>query len=480
MRDSPSWSPCRCCSSAGCGRFRPSSGGRPGAAGPGTSSSRTCCCFSSTSSTSATTPTPRAGSTFRSCSSSTTPTPPRGWSGRATRWCASAARSRPRRLGRLPHRAPAPRARRHWECGELRRGCVASPRRSSSPSLAAGGGLRQVLLVPAALVRRPLLDQHLRRRPRAQPGALLRRDPAQEPAAYDLAKVRAAYPVVANFLGIADADPARLIFARRAAPWRRRAAPGDGAPPRRPNVVIVLLESFAAYKTGAFGNPLDPTPRFDALAREGTLYTRFFTPTWGTARSVWATVTGLPDVEPHLTATRNPLHRLAAHDPQRLHRLREALLPRRQPELGEHPRAAHRERRGAAHLRGGELRRAARRCLGDLGPRPLRGSEPRLLAAAAALRRDRPDLREPPPLHDPGEPRRLHRPPRRGRGGAPQRLRLGRRVQRLPLPRPRARRLRRRARAARAGSPTPSSSSTATTGCRRARRTSPPGTPPPD
>ena len=72
-------------------------------------------------------------------------------------------------------------------------------------------------------------------------------------------------------------------------------------------MVIVLLESFAAYKTGSFGNPLDPTPRFDALAREGTLYTRFFTPTWGTARSVWATVTGLPDVETDLTATRNPL-----------------------------------------------------------------------------------------------------------------------------------------------------------------------------
>ncbi|HEY6000914.1 MAG TPA: LTA synthase family protein [bacterium] len=122
----------------------------------------------------------------------------------------------------------------------------------------------------------------------------------KRPAAYDLAKVREARPLVGRFLGIDDgADPARLSVARPGVPL--------GAPARRPNVVIVLLESFAAYKTGAFGNPLDPTPRFDALAREGTLYTRFFTPTWGTARSVWATVTGLPDVEPQLTATRNPL-----------------------------------------------------------------------------------------------------------------------------------------------------------------------------
>jgi phosphoglycerol transferase MdoB-like AlkP superfamily enzyme len=121
----------------------------------------------------------------------------------------------------------------------------------------------------------------------------------KRPAAYDLAKVRAARPLVAGFLGLADPDPGQTAFVRRSEP--------RGAPARRPNVVIVLLESFAAYKTGAFGNPLDPTPRFDALAREGTLYTRFFTPTWGTARSVWATVTGLPDVETHLTATRNPL-----------------------------------------------------------------------------------------------------------------------------------------------------------------------------
>ena len=133
----------------------------------------------------------------------------------------------------------------------------------------------------------------------------------KKPAAYDLAKVRAAYPVVAKYLGIADPDPSRLAYTRRAAPLG--SPPGSppaalgGTTPRRPNVVIVLLESFAAFKTGSFGNPLDPTPRFDALAREGTLYTRFFTPTWGTARSVWATVTGLPDVETDLTATRNPL-----------------------------------------------------------------------------------------------------------------------------------------------------------------------------
>jgi len=131
----------------------------------------------------------------------------------------------------------------------------------------------------------------------------------KKPAAYDLAQVRAAYPIVAKYLGLADPDPARLVYTRRVAPKVSPpgSPPAPGASPRRPNVVIVLLESFSTYKTGSFGNPLDPTPHFDALARAGTLYTRFFTPTWGTARSVWATVTGLPDVETDLTATRNPL-----------------------------------------------------------------------------------------------------------------------------------------------------------------------------
>jgi phosphoglycerol transferase MdoB-like AlkP superfamily enzyme len=121
----------------------------------------------------------------------------------------------------------------------------------------------------------------------------------KDPAAYDLSRVRAAYPLVARYLGVERPDAERLVYARR--------RPPAAAPARRPNVVIVLLESFAAYKTGAFGNPLDPTPRFDALARQGLLFTRYYTPNWGTARSVWATVTGLPDEDANQTATRNPL-----------------------------------------------------------------------------------------------------------------------------------------------------------------------------
>jgi len=72
-------------------------------------------------------------------------------------------------------------------------------------------------------------------------------------------------------------------------------------------VVVIFLEEAAHYKTGIFGNPLQPTPNLDALAREGILFRRFYTPAFGTARSVFAFVTGIPDVETHETATRNPL-----------------------------------------------------------------------------------------------------------------------------------------------------------------------------
>ncbi len=116
---------------------------------------------------------------------------------------------------------------------------------------------------------------------------------------FDEAATRAHYDEVAAFLGVERPDPASLSF-RREVPARPRAG-------RPPNVVVILLEEGAHYKTGIFGNPLDPTPVLDGLAREGILLRRFYTPTFGTARSVFALVTGIPDVETHETATRNPL-----------------------------------------------------------------------------------------------------------------------------------------------------------------------------
>jgi len=116
---------------------------------------------------------------------------------------------------------------------------------------------------------------------------------------YDAEEVRRNYGLLARYLGVDEPDGQKLDFSRHIS-----AADNPGA---RPNVVIVLLESYTFHKSGVFGNPLDPTPNFDAVARDSLLFKRFYVPSSGTARSVFALVTGIPDVETAETSTRNPL-----------------------------------------------------------------------------------------------------------------------------------------------------------------------------
>lgn len=82
-----------------------------------------------------------------------------------------------------------------------------------------------------------------------------------------------------------------------------RASAAAGVPP---NVVLVLLESFAGHKVGALGSPLGATPNFDALAQDGLLFTRMMSAHGHTARGVFATITAMPDVSRQSTASRNP------------------------------------------------------------------------------------------------------------------------------------------------------------------------------
>jgi phosphoglycerol transferase MdoB-like AlkP superfamily enzyme len=56
-----------------------------------------------------------------------------------------------------------------------------------------------------------------------------------------------------------------------------------------------------------WGNPLNTTPFFNGMCRQGIFFDHCFTPTYGTARGVWAVVTGIPDVEiGTTTSSRNP------------------------------------------------------------------------------------------------------------------------------------------------------------------------------
>ncbi|UCE88570.1 MAG: sulfatase-like hydrolase/transferase [Pseudomonadota bacterium] len=115
---------------------------------------------------------------------------------------------------------------------------------------------------------------------------------------FDRAAATEYYADMVEYLGIDRPNAAQLDYSREIVTDR---------PARQPNVVIVLLESFASFKTGLYGNPLNPTPNLDAIARAGVYFENFFTPSTGTARSVFTAITGIPDIEPVKTSTRNPL-----------------------------------------------------------------------------------------------------------------------------------------------------------------------------
>lgn len=112
-------------------------------------------------------------------------------------------------------------------------------------------------------------------------------------------KVREHYARVSELLGVKEPDAEGLSFARYAA--------ARGPARARPNLVVIHLESFAAFKAGVFGNQSGATPRFDAIARDGVLFTNFFVPAVPTARAVFTMMTGVPDVNPKRSASRNPL-----------------------------------------------------------------------------------------------------------------------------------------------------------------------------
>ncbi len=113
---------------------------------------------------------------------------------------------------------------------------------------------------------------------------------------YDPEKLKKDYAVLSKYYRFDD--PSTVNFTRTFNPSDTLSS--------TPNVVLIIAESFSAYKSSVFGNPLETTPFFDSIANNGLLFTRCFTPAYGTARGVWATITSNPDVEAPATASRNP------------------------------------------------------------------------------------------------------------------------------------------------------------------------------
>ncbi|MFA5632126.1 MAG: sulfatase-like hydrolase/transferase [Porticoccaceae bacterium] len=119
---------------------------------------------------------------------------------------------------------------------------------------------------------------------------------------YDRELVTQYYPLMADYLGVGNPNRETLDFNRHVGPQPHRLALTNP-----PNVIFVMLESLNASRLGIHGNPLAPTPNLDRIAREGWFFERFFVPVTGTAKTVWASITGTPDVTQQETATRNPL-----------------------------------------------------------------------------------------------------------------------------------------------------------------------------
>lgn len=112
----------------------------------------------------------------------------------------------------------------------------------------------------------------------------------------DEAKRKNYFPLMAELLQPDSASLADTLYARTIM----------ATPTATPmNVVLVLCESFSAYKSSMSGNPLNATPFVKNMADSSLYFDRCFTPHFGTARGVFALLSGIPDVQISLFSSRN-------------------------------------------------------------------------------------------------------------------------------------------------------------------------------
>lgn len=110
-------------------------------------------------------------------------------------------------------------------------------------------------------------------------------------------KARQAFPIMAEWMQLPDANN----FS-----YRRQIGPRSNSLESRPNIVLVQCESFSMYKSSMSGNPLNATPFFDSLSKNGIFFERCFTPHFSTARALFAIITGIPDAQLFKFSTQNP------------------------------------------------------------------------------------------------------------------------------------------------------------------------------
>ncbi|WP_405604783.1 LTA synthase family protein [Polaribacter sp. Asnod1-A03] len=103
------------------------------------------------------------------------------------------------------------------------------------------------------------------------------------------------YPVIAKHLNLPKDS---ISFERKIV--------FDSTFTKKPNIIIVMMESVGVKPMSYYGNPINTTPKLDSLIDKSISFTNFYVHKSGTAPSVFASVTGLPDIERVKTASRNP------------------------------------------------------------------------------------------------------------------------------------------------------------------------------
>ena len=114
---------------------------------------------------------------------------------------------------------------------------------------------------------------------------------------YNEKKAKEAFPVMARWMQLPNRDK----FS-----YRREIGPRSSSFESKPNIVLVQCESYSMYKSSMSGNPLDPTPYFDSISRQGIFFERCFTPHFSTARALFAILSGIPDAQLFKFSSRNP------------------------------------------------------------------------------------------------------------------------------------------------------------------------------
>jgi phosphoglycerol transferase MdoB-like AlkP superfamily enzyme len=103
-------------------------------------------------------------------------------------------------------------------------------------------------------------------------------------------KARLYYSVIKKFLQLENTNHTNRNY-------QRIIYPGSNHIESRPNIVMVICENFSMYKSSMSGNSLNSTPYFNELRKQGIFFENCFSPTFGTARSVFSLLTGIPDVQ---------------------------------------------------------------------------------------------------------------------------------------------------------------------------------------